>query len=152
MRRDGLTLLEMLITVGIVTALFLAAVPSFWNFLNTYQMDALANDLAQVLRLAQQKSMSGEADDVWSVHLVSGSGGSFTLYRGSTYASRDTNYDEVHDLPSSLTLTYTVPDADITFVKIEGTTTDTGDVTITWPGSGEFWTVNVNEVGRVDFQ
>jgi len=148
----GFTIPELLITLAVVSLLVAASLPSFWNFLNKYQLDASAQDLAHVLRMAQRLSMESEGDSVYSVRLMSGAGGSFTLYRGSAFASRDLDYDDEHTLPDSLELSYTVPDADVTFTKVEGTTSDVGTITLTWPDSGLSYTIDINAAGRVDFQ
>lgn len=152
MNTRGLTVVELLVVIGIITLLVAASVPAYWNFLNRYQLDANAEDMAQVLRLAQSKTMQSEGDVVWSVHLVSGAGGSFTLFQGSTFVTRDTAFDEAHDLPASLSLSSTTPDADISFVKVEGSTADTGTITLDWPGGIESRVIGVNAAGRVDHQ
>jgi len=146
----GFTLAELLVTLGVVSLLVAASLPAFWNFLNKYQLDANGADLAATLRFAQRLAMESEGDSVYSVHLVSGASGSFTLYRGSVYATRDTDYDESHTLPATLSLTYTVPDADVTFTKVEGSTTDTGTITITWIDGGDTKAFSINEAGRID--
>ena len=146
----GFTLVEMLVTLGIVALIAAASMPAFWNFLNKYQLDANGRDLVHTLRQAQRLSMESEGGYAYSVHLITGAGGSYTLYRGSSYASRDTEYDDVHALPATLSLSYTVPDADVTFTKIEGSTSDTGTILITWDDGGESKGVSVNTVGRID--
>ncbi len=148
----GLTLIEVLVVIAILTLMALAIVPKAMRVSTPYQLDATLQDFVQVVRLAQTRAMQSEGSSAYSVHLVAGSGGSFTLYRGTTYASRDTNYDEVHTLPNALTLSYTVPDTDINFTKLEGATTDVGGVTISWPDGNMSKAVTINSYGLVDRQ
>ena len=95
--------------------------------------------------------MTGRDDDVYSLHLVNGAGGGFTLYKGGDYGARDASFDEVHNLPAAFSLVDTIVDADIIFTKIEGTTTDTGTLTISWPRGSQSRTISLNSTGRVDF-
>ena len=152
MNRRGFTIIETILMVALLAIIVGLASPSFWNFLNKYQVDAMREDLVQLIRLAQSKSMQSEQGSAYSIHFTTGPGGSFILYRGTDFASRNTDYDEVHALPSALSLSSTLPDADLSFTKTEGATTDTGTLTIAWPVGNLSKTIEVNEVGTIDRQ
>ena len=147
---EGFSIVELLVVVGMISILVVLISPKMVNFYNTYQMDALSQDLVQTIRLADMRAMQSEGSSQYSVHLVSGAGGSFTLYRGTNFSSRDTNYDEVHTLPSSLQLNYSGTGPDINFTKLEGITANTGSITLTWPDGNQTKTVTVNGFGVVD--
>ncbi|MDD4989423.1 MAG: type II secretion system protein [Candidatus Pacebacteria bacterium] len=146
----GFSLVELLVVVGILAILVVVVGPKVVGFYSAYQLDTLSQDLVQTIRLADMRAMQSEGSSPYSVHLVNGSGGSFTLYRGTNFASRDTNYDEVHSLPNSLSLTYSGAGPEINFTKLEGITANTGSITITWPDGNQSKTVTVNSYGVVD--
>ncbi len=140
----GFTLMEILVVMAII-AVFTAFTPKILSSYNKYSLDSNYNELIQDLRSAVIKSMSGESGSGWGVHLVTGSGGSFTLFKGTSYAGRDTDYDEPHLLASSLTLT--ASSTDIIFSKIEATTTNTGTITLSWPDGNLSKGILVNAYG-----
>lgn len=148
--KRGYTVVELVLVIGILAILIAASVPAFTSFTSRYQADTQSQDLAQLLRIAQNKSMVSEDDSQFGVHLVTGDGGSFTLFKGSTYAGRDLSFDEeVHTLPNGTSLTDTITGDDVIFTKVEGSTVNTGVITIT-QGAGGSHTVTINEVGMVD--
>ncbi len=153
-QNSGLTLVEILVIIAILTAMAAQLTPKIVNFYNNYELDANAQELVQVVHLSQQRAMQSENSSAYSIHFVSGSGGSFTLYRGTNYATRDTSYDEVHNLISSLSLSYAIATSsnDINFSKIEGITGNTGSITISWPDGNLSKTITVNPYGVVERQ
>ncbi len=146
----GFTLVELLVVVGILAILSAAVGPKVIGFYSLYQLDSLSQELVQTMRMADMRAMQSEGSSPYSVHFVSGSGGSFTLYRGTNFALRDKNYDEVHSLPNSLSLNYSGAGPELSFTKLEGMTTNTGSITLTWPDGNQSKTVTVNSYGVVD--
>lgn len=149
MREDGFTLVELLLVLGIFVILTVAATPRFTNVYNRYSIDARRQDLVHALRIAQNKTMNGADDDVYSVQITPGDGGSFTIFKGTDYAGRDTDFDEVHTLPDSINLSDTVSDNEINFAQ-NGETTDTGEITLTWGQGSVSYTIDINAAGRID--
>ncbi len=146
----GFSLVEILVVIGILGILTGIVAPKVVHFYNAYQMDALAQDLVQTLRSADMRSMQSEGSSPYSVHLITGPGGSFTLFRGTNYAARDTSYDEMHPIPSALSLSYSGAGPDISFTKIEGLTTNTGSITLSWPDGNQTRSMSVGTYGVVD--
>ncbi len=156
-RKKGFTLVELLVVMAILAIMAVGITPKVINFYNSYELDVSTQDLIQVIRLAQQRAMQSEASGTttspYSVHLVLGSGGSFTLYRGTVYDNtRDANYDEQHNLIRSLSLSYNnvaTGTSDISFSKIEGTTTSTGTTVISWPDGNVSKSFSMNSYGVI---
>lgn len=148
--QSGFSLIEVLLVVALFVIIIATSSPRLISSYHRYRLEASTQDLVHAIRFAQNKSMTGRDGDVFSVHLVNGQGGSFTLYKGDNYGSRDTGFDEVHELPTAFTLADTIVDADIIFAKIEGGTTDTGTISIQWVDGNQSRTISINSVGRVD--
>ncbi len=144
-KNKGFTLVEILVVLAIM-AVFTFSAPKMLNSFNKYSLDSNYNELIQTLRSAVIKSMSGNAGSGWGVHLVSGAGGSFTLFKGAVYSADDTD-NEVHTLNASLTLS--ASSTDIIFSKIEATTTNTGTITLSWPDGSLSKAVSVNAFGTL---
>lgn len=141
--RRGITLLEILVVVGIVAIIAAASVVLSVSSLNQSRISTERDQLIADLRTAQSRSLTGYQDDVWGIYLESGQ---YTVFKGSSYAGRDTDYDQVHAVTS--TITYS-GNAEINFDFKEGTTSDTGTITLTEAGTGETRGISINENGRI---
>ncbi|MBU0646084.1 prepilin-type N-terminal cleavage/methylation domain-containing protein [Patescibacteria group bacterium] len=149
--QSGFSLIEALLVVALFVIIFAATSPRLISSYHRYRLEASTQDLVHTIRYAQNKSMTGRDNDVYSIRLVNGAGGSFVLYKGDDYDARDASFDEVHELPAAFSLTDTIADADIIFTRLEGGTTDTGTLTIAWPDGNQSRSLSLNPTGRVDF-
>ncbi len=147
---SGLTLVELLVVLAIISVLSVGISPKIVNFYDRYSLDATSQDLIQVIRLAEIKATGSEGSSPYSVHFVPGLGGSFTLFRGINFSSRDTSYDEVHNLPQALSLNLNIGSStDMVFTKYEATTTSSGTITISWPDGNLSKAISVSAYGVI---
>jgi prepilin-type N-terminal cleavage/methylation domain-containing protein len=148
----GFTLVETLLVVAIFVIIAASVSPRLVAGFYRQRLGGLTSELIDTLRTAQGNSKTALGGGPFGVHLIDGSGGSFILFKGASYAARDAAYDEVHVLPAAFTLTDTVANVDLRFSMVEGATADTGTITLAWPGGGLSQTVSVNAAGSVDLQ
>ncbi|MGR5069943.1 MULTISPECIES: GspH/FimT family pseudopilin [Vibrio] len=124
----GFTLLELLITIAVVSVLLTAAAPSFQNILETNKMQRLASELHGFVILGKSKAvlrrerlwahviMSGgsSSNGDWRIELTDngaeGAGTVLLSFSGEpysdivvdpSYASDQISFDDVHGRPSS---------------------------------------------------
>jgi type IV fimbrial biogenesis protein FimT len=57
MQRQGLTLVELIVTLAIVSILLAIAIPGYANFMNFNRLVAVTNDLASSLQLARSEAI-----------------------------------------------------------------------------------------------
>lgn len=146
----GITIIEVLLVVSLISILASLLVPVYQSFQITRQLDSKSNEILSSLREAQNKAMGSEGDGRWGVYFVSGAGGDFIIYKGDSYAARDPDYDITNDVPETLTLTYSLGGAaEVNFEKLRGTPDAVGSVTMT-SATGESMTININEVGKME--
>ncbi|MDA0207841.1 MAG: prepilin-type N-terminal cleavage/methylation domain-containing protein [bacterium] len=100
-KQFGFTLVEVIIVVALITTLSVISTALTGRAFANHQLELAEDGLIEVLRRAQLRTMYGESDDMWSVRIDSTS---YTLFKGATYGSRDTNYDEVHTLSGQLSI------------------------------------------------
>ncbi|MFQ6083751.1 MAG: Tfp pilus assembly protein FimT/FimU [Candidatus Aminicenantia bacterium] len=139
----GLTLIELMMVMAILVLLIGASLPLSINFYKTRQFDVHLKGVVQTLRRAQLKSMVTENDSSFGVYLGSNQ---YVLFKGNSYLARDVAYDEAFELPDNLQITGL---SEIVFSKLKGTPSDTGTITLTIDNQSE--TININEVGRIDY-
>src|SRR3990172_8495753 len=86
------TLFEILLVMSLISMIFIFAAPIYSGFLVSNDLTQAENALVQALKRSQSLASSGENDSSWGVRIQSES---ITLFSGSSYAARDTTFDEI---------------------------------------------------------
>lgn len=142
--RRGFTLVEMLLSVSIISLLAGLSLPVYASFQNRTDLDIAAQSLASALRRAQIYSRGVSGDAQWGVEIQPGA---FTLFKGATFASRDTAYDEVTTVSPSTTVAGV---GEVLFTKLSGAPNTTGTVTLT-SINNDVRTITINAKGMVTY-
>lgn len=122
---SGFTLIEVLLVASIMAVASLIVAPVSIDYQQRNDLDTSQITFVQGVRRAQQLSMSGEGDSAWGVNAVSGE---IVIFKGNTYATRDTAYDENYDISSAITF---AGQLEYDFAKITGLPAQTGTATFT---------------------
>jgi prepilin-type N-terminal cleavage/methylation domain-containing protein len=138
----GFTLVEMLLSMAIITLLIGLALPIYQGFQNRNDLAGTTQSVVETLRRAESYARSANADSQWGVNFQAGS---VTLFSGTSYAGRNTAYDEVLSVPSTITFSYS---GDVLFSKLTGFPTATLSQTLS--GNGSTKVVTMNAKGMVD--
>ncbi|PIS05349.1 MAG: hypothetical protein COT81_01705 [Candidatus Buchananbacteria bacterium CG10_big_fil_rev_8_21_14_0_10_42_9] len=141
----GFTLVELLIVLGILSVVAVLAVPFYQSTVVNSDFDIAADNIKKTLRRAETNAATGFQDDSWGVFFM---GNSFTLYKGESFAARDTDFDEAVGVNAIFVLSNDFND-EINFEKYTGTPSANGTVTITSPNN-ETLLITVDAIGRVD--
>lgn len=138
----GFTLIELILVVAIMLTLSIVT-PSFYSrFLLQNSVSNTADQLSGSLRKAQIYSMMSKQGSSWSVNY---SLNTITLYKGTSYAGRDTSFDEKFSLNPNITISGLT---DISFSRMNGLPTPSIS-TITISSGENNKTINVNSQGVV---
>ena len=100
--RAGFTLIELLLVVAIVSILGVSGSAIGQRFLVTNYLENKTNELASILITAQLNSMSGKENSQWGVSV---SGNQMTLFKGDSFATRDSSFDMSFSIPNSISVT-----------------------------------------------
>jgi len=138
----GLTLSEILIVIAIIAILISFTLPLGLDFYRNQQLETQSQGVIQALRRAQLKAMSVEDDSRFGVYLTNDN---YTLFKGSSYLTRDVNFDEVFDLPMIINVSGLT---EVVFSKLEGKPNETGNIILS--SDNLVQTININEIGRVN--
>ncbi len=106
-------------------------------------LDIAAVSIAQSLRRAQILSQSVDGDTSWGVKAQSGS---ITLFKGTSFAARDTNFDETFEVPTTIGVG---GGAEIIFAKFTGLPQTTGNINISTESDSR--SLTINEKGTVGY-
>jgi len=145
MKRQAFTLFEMLLSVAIIAILTGIMTPIFLSFQARNDVDIAAMALVQGLRRAEQLSRNGEGDSTWGVNLASGA---ITIFKGTTFATRDISSDEIFSIPSTISFAG-IGTSTLVFGKLYGLPTASSTITLI-SINNETRTVNVNPKGSVE--
>ena len=139
------TLVEVLLVIGIIAILIAIIAPMGIDFYKNQQLDNSTQMIINTLRRAQLKAMSIELDANYGVYFTEGS---YTLFKGNSFADRDVQYDELFELSSFISINETPKE--FVFSKFEGEPSINGDIFLT--NGLDNQTININEIGRVNLE
>ncbi len=143
-KRKGFTLLELMLAITIIAIIAAGVIALDIPAQQRNDLDTARNSIIQTLHSARSKARAVDGDVSWGVSIQSST---FVLFKGASYASRDTSYDEATDMPQTL-----VPSglSEIVFVKRTGDPTSTGTITLT-SKTNEQRTITLNAKGMIDY-
>jgi prepilin-type N-terminal cleavage/methylation domain-containing protein len=142
--RAGFTLLELLISIAMIGALAAMSVPVYQTFQVKNDIDVARSVAAQSLRRAQTKARAMDGDETWGVHFQAGS---ITLFQGSSYATRDTDFDEIYEPADIIGFSGLT---EVTFAKLTGEPSATGTLTMS-SAANQSRSLTINDKGTVSY-
>lgn len=153
--KKGFTILELLIMIGIVGILFSSGVVAFHNFKLQSDVENSTEEIANALRLAQNKTISSEAGSTWGVYFnTSALPHQYIIFKGENYASRDVSADIVRKISGTVLISEISlgSGSEAVFNKVTGASRQSGSVKLTSQAdASQFKTVYIASSGQVDF-
>lgn len=125
-RDRGFTLIEILLSIAILSLLMSFLISAEDKVLSRNRLFEATATVTTAVRTASLKSKIADQDSAWGAMLAAEH---ITVYKGATYATRDTNMDDVVDLPAGITISATGGN-DIAFKKLSGSPTKDSTITI----------------------
>jgi len=127
------TLIELLVIIGAMIILMALAAPAFRIFQKESDLNDSAEEIINILRLAQNKTLASEGASQWGVYFsTSTSPHQYVLFQGTDYDSRVVSSDEVHKLPKSIGI-YEINlggGSEVVFNRVSGETNQSGNIKI----------------------
>jgi Tfp pilus assembly protein FimT len=143
--RPGFTALELILVMSIFVLTAGVTLPFLGTFRTTETLETHSQEIVQTLRRAQHKAITGQRNSDWGVRFTSGE---FTLFAGSSYASRNTAFDEAHEIATVYTFSGS---GELAFQRISGAPSAEGAVTITHSVAGSDM-ITVSPGGGISLQ
>jgi prepilin-type N-terminal cleavage/methylation domain-containing protein len=140
---QGFTLLEILLCVAMIGIIAGVTAPLYNGMLTKNDLDIATTTVVQSVRRAQILSQGMERDSSWGVKVQSGS---IVIFKGTSYATRDTTLDETTPMPTIIGVSGTT---EYVFNELTGTPQTTGSLTLTSNSSSK--TITINAKGTTDF-
>lgn len=137
----GFALVEVLLVIALIAIVSSAILPQLGTFHRANTIDSVGENLYQALYQAQSRAMHGYRDTDWGVAIQSSS---FTVFAGTSYATRNSTYDEVTPMQGMFTLSGS---GEIVFRSPLGTSSG-GTLLVTGTGSA-IRNIVVTPVGQI---
>lgn len=138
----GVSFLELILVVALVSIISTMSPIFYSRFILQNALSNTSDQMVGSLRKAQLYSMMSRGGNNWSVNY---SLNTITLYKGVSFASRDSSFDEKFELNSNVSV---LGITDISFSKIIGLPApSTSTITISSGSDSEI--INVNSQGVV---
>ncbi len=125
MRRPAFSSLELLLFVVIIAALTSLSVPLYRSILIRGDLSRSAEQVTQALSRAQSLARNAQEDAAWGFDASHG-----VIFKGESYDMRDPAFDEVYPMPSTITLSGTLVDFEVSYSKLEGKPSRTGSIVL----------------------
>lgn len=144
MKENGFTLIELLVVIAIFGILATLALFFSLDFFRTYASNSEQITLVSALSKARSQSLANIDRAPHGVHITPSS---YTMFEGSSYATRTQSLDQVLSINSALNPTTTT---DIVFDQLTGNAAGCStSCVITLSGSNGNETVTINSQGAI---
>jgi len=151
-------MVELLIVIALAFILVIASIPIYGNLQVRAQLHESGAQIVQALRSVRENSIARYGNSAHGIFFNINSAGidSYILYRGSSYATRDVDFDRAQSLESALILTNlsftTTPEGiDVNFSQSLGRPNNIGNLLLTHISQGEM-VISVNNLGKIDYE
>src|SRR5262245_22356553 len=119
--RNGYTLAELLVVIGLITVLEVVSLASLVSRRNRSQLTSTTSTMAGLLREAQSRSAAQSSDTNWGVHFDNGTPAFFALFSGTYAANRIAGYYALPGWVAYSTSSIAAGSyAEVTFTQISG--------------------------------
>lgn len=125
----GFTLIELLIIVGTLMVLIVVADTTISLFEQESDLNNSAEQIINVLRLAQNKTLTSEQDTQWGVYFETDK---YVLFKGSDYNPLETD-NEIHNLSKIVEISKIALEglgSKIVFDRVIGSTNQFGEISL----------------------
>lgn len=131
-KQEGVTFIELLVIIAILVVLLAVAVPAIYLFQRESDLNDKAEEIMNILRLAQNKTLASEGASQWGVYFSSSTvPHQYTLFQGEAYSARTTSSDEIYKLSKRVEFAkIELAGGEVVFNQIIGTTDQSGEISI----------------------
>ena len=140
----GFTLIEILMSVATIGVIAGMSAPVYHGFQVRNDASIAIDVIAQSLRRAQLLSQAMDGDTSWGVSMADEH---ITLFRGTSYSSRNTDFDETFPFFASLKHAGV---SEVVFSKLEGRPLSYGSMNID-TSTGVSYSLAINSKGIIEY-
>lgn len=133
-KKKGVTLTELLVVLGILIFILGLTIPAFRFFQHESALLISAEEIINILRLAQNKTLASEGESSWGVYFATATQPhQYTLFKGNNYISRVTSFDELRNISDKVEIyeiNFSGGGSEVVFKRVSGNTNQSGWLSI----------------------
>ncbi|MDZ7611754.1 MAG: type II secretion system protein [Candidatus Moranbacteria bacterium] len=141
---NGYTLLEILLSVAVISIIAGLSLPVFQSFQNRNDLSVASEVMVNTVRRAEIFSRAGKEDSQWGVRVE---GENIVLFKGNDFSGRNQAFDEDFSISSTLNVS---GQTEFIFNKFSGEPQSPGSI-VFMGLNGRSETVSINEKGVVNY-
>lgn len=152
--KKGFTLIELCVVVFIFVLIMGMNITLRGYSLMDAALQTKTTEIVENMRLALIRSVSRYQDSKWGVYFNNAAQAQSVVFKGSNYATRDSAYDLVTNLPSTLTygtININGGGTEVVFDKVTGKTAQNGSIVLNG-AQGSTKTITINPLGSISVQ
>jgi prepilin-type N-terminal cleavage/methylation domain-containing protein len=151
MKKNGFTLIELLITISITALIASFSLPFYSAWQNSSAINNYKAQVIENLELAKLRAEAGLHNTSHGIYfnVLEDDADSFVLFQGENYVSRNIQYDREIKISESISLSTTLLENEIVFLKYTGLPQTTGIVNLTENIISENHEILINQLGMV---
>ncbi|MCK5080836.1 MAG: prepilin-type N-terminal cleavage/methylation domain-containing protein [Candidatus Moranbacteria bacterium] len=143
-QKKGYTLLEILLSVAIISVIAGFSISVYQTFQNRNDLDVTVGAMMDSLRRAHFFSQGIKNDSQWGVKIENSK---IVLFQGNSFSTRDQSYDEEFLVSSTISSSGL---QEIVFEKFSGTPDSVGLITLT-SINNDSRSISINSKGFLDY-
>ena len=131
MKQRGFTFIEILVVIGIIGLFIGLSIPQLRSFQQVSHLENINKEVIAALRLAQSHTLASKGALQYGVYFdVMSTPNQYTLFQGSSYATRDVLKDEVKVLKKEVEISSILLDggSEIVFARLTGQANSQGAI------------------------
>ncbi len=149
--KKGYTLIELLITIAVLTVILVISSAAFYNLTKKSDLDTSRDKIVSALNTARNRTMASEEAAKYGVYFdISSDPDKYIFFQGVS-----TSFDEIHDLFSSVEISdisFNQGGSEVIFNRPEGDTNNYGSITIRSLATSEIRTIYIYSSGEISTQ
>lgn len=154
-KEKGFTLMEVVVVIAVLGAIAAITLASFYIIQKRSELNNNANELANILKLAQNLSITSEQESQYGVYFdTSSAPNRYILFKGANFSARESSFDQIYYLSKNTEL-FNVSlggASEVVFKRISGSAEPSGNVSLRLISDPSLQkTVYISAVGIVSF-
>ncbi len=132
LKNKGITLIEILVSIGIIGIITAVVVPNLSSFRNEQILNNTASDIVSLINKAHSDTLSSLNSTVYGVHLTSTNATYFigSSYSAGTATNKVITFDTKVSIPAAGGINLNGGGSDIMFTRLSGDTTSYGTIIV----------------------
>ena len=135
--------MELIITLGISAMILAVSWPLISNMYLSFQITSERDNLIGVLRKAQSLAFTNQDQSSYGLYILENQ---YIVFKGDSYAARDTAFDEKFAKPSDIIISGL---SEVVFTSLSGIPNATGTFNIS--NSRQNLSIQINEEGTINW-